>query len=85
MNRGYSPDEIVHKVHLPAHVSKHPYLQELYGTIEWSVKGTYAGYMGWFNGDPVLLSPIIPKERAQKTIELAGGIAAVTGGSSSHG
>ncbi len=74
MNRGFSPDEIVRKVRLPAALAEHPYLQELYGTVEWSVKGTYAGYIGWFNGDPVQLSPVTPKERAQKLVELAGGV-----------
>ena len=78
MNRGYSPDEIVRKVHLPSHVAKHPHLQELYGTVEWSVKGTYAGYIGWFDGDPAKLSPVTPQERAQKLIELAGGVGATT-------
>ena len=78
MNRGYSPDEIVRKVHLPSHVAKHPHLQELYGTVEWSVKGTYAGYIGWFDGDPAKLSPVTPQERAQKLIELAGGVGAIT-------
>ncbi len=78
MNKGLTPDEIVRKVKLPSDVAKHPYLQELYGTVEWSVKGTYAGYIGWFNGDPAQLSPVTPQERAKKTIELAGGVGAVT-------
>ena len=78
MNRGYSPDEIVRKVHPSSHVAKHPHLQELYGTVEWSVKGTYAGYIGWFDGDPAKLSPVTPQERAQKLIELAGGVGAIT-------
>ena len=78
MNSGLSPDDIVKKVTLPAHVAKNPHLQELYGTVEWSVRTAYAGYMGWFNGDPVQLSPVNSKERAQKTIELAGGVGALT-------
>ena len=78
MNKGLSPDEIVTKVHLPKHIAKHTHLQELYGTVEWSVKSTYAGYMGWFTGDPAQLSTIISKERAQKTIELAGGVGALS-------
>ncbi len=78
MNRGYYPEEIVEKVKLPANLASHPYLQELYGTVAWSVRGTYAGYIGWFNGDPVQLAPITHTERAQKIIELAGGVGAIT-------
>ena len=26
------------------------YILEYYGTVEWSVKAVYHGYMGWFSG-----------------------------------
>ena len=50
MNKGLTDRQIVEKVVLPQHLSRHPYLQELYGTVEWSVRGVYHGYIGWFNG-----------------------------------
>ena len=78
MNRGYSPDEIVRKVHLPSHVAKHPHLQELYGTVEWSVKGTYAGYIGWFDGDPAKFISSYSSRKGTELIELAGGGGAIT-------
>ncbi len=78
MNRGFTPDEIATKVQLTPEMSKNPHLQELYGRVEWSVKSTYAGYIGWFNGDPAQLSPVTPQERAQRIIELAGGVGAVS-------
>ncbi len=74
MNRGYSPEEIVEKVKLPKRLADHPHLYELYGRVDWSVKSTFAGYMGWFDGDVARLSSISPKERAEKIIKLAGGI-----------
>ena len=36
------------QVTLPPHLANHPYLTEYYGTVEWSVKAVYHGYLGWF-------------------------------------
>jgi len=77
MNHGLTPDEIVEVVELPPHLKQHPYLQELYGTVEWSVRSVYAGYLGWFDGDTATLSPASPDERAAGMVELAGGEAAL--------
>jgi len=73
MNQGLTPDEIVERVELPPHLRQHPYLQELYGTVEWSVRSVYSGYLGWFDGDTATLSPASPEERAAGMVELAGG------------
>ena len=73
MNRGLTPDELVHEVVLPPHLRQHPYLQELYGTVAWSVRSIFSGYLGWFDGDAAYLSPSNPEERAAGIIELAGG------------
>ncbi|XP_071089046.1 linear primary-alkylsulfatase-like [Haliotis cracherodii] len=74
MNKGLLPDEIAAKVRLPEHLATHPYLIELYGTVEWSVKGVFNTYIGWFSGDPVDLSPLTPDELANRYIELGGGV-----------
>ena len=50
MNKGLYPDEITRKVHLPPYLAEHPFLQEFYGTVEWSIKAVFANYMGWFSG-----------------------------------
>jgi alkyl sulfatase BDS1-like metallo-beta-lactamase superfamily hydrolase len=73
MNRGLTPDELVEAVKLPPHLRDHPYLQEFYGTVEWSVRSIFAGYLGWFDGDAATLSPAGPDERAAGFVELAGG------------
>ena len=73
MNRGLTPDELVESIALPPHLARHPYLAELYGTVEWSVRSVYAGYLGWFDGDTATLSPASPDERARGLAELAGG------------
>ena len=74
INLGYTPDELALRIKLPPHLASHPYLQELYGTVEWSVRSIFTGYLGWFDGDAATLSPADPVERARATIELAGGI-----------
>ena len=59
MNKGLHPDDITRMVHLPPYLADHPYLQEFYGTVEWSVKGVYCNYIGWFNGKKMLLISFI--------------------------
>lgn len=74
LNRGLSPDELVEAVKLPPHLAAHPYLQELYGKVEWSVRAVYDGYLGWFNGDAAELEPVDADARAAGMAELAGGV-----------
>ena len=73
INQGLTPDELVQVVHLPPHLAEHPYLEEFYGTVEWSVRAIYSGYLGWFDGDAAHLSPAPPRERAEGYAALAGG------------
>ena len=72
MNQGLTPDELVDRIELPPHLKSHPYLQEYYGTVEWSVRAVFSGYLGWFDGDTAPLSPASPHERAERMAELAG-------------
>ena len=48
MNKGLSGRETAEVVRLPDHLASRPYLTEYYGTVEWSVKAVYHGYLGWF-------------------------------------
>lgn len=66
------PDEAIHKIKLPPHMENHPYLQQFYGTVPWSVKTVYSQYLGWFYGDPVELYPLTPTEKALKMVHLLG-------------
>ena len=74
MNRGLTPDELVQVVKLPPHLAQHPYLQERYGKVEWSVRGIFNGNLGWFDGDAATLEPVSPEERAAEIASLAGGL-----------
>ncbi|MEO4048904.1 alkyl sulfatase dimerization domain-containing protein [Pseudomonas sp. CAU 1711] len=74
MNKGLTPDELVEKVKLPPHLAGYtPYLREYYGTVKHSVRQIYNGYLGWFQGDPVDLDPVPPKDKAERLIALLGG------------
>jgi len=73
MNQGLTPDELVEVVQLPPHLKEHPFLQEYYGTVAWSVRSVFNGYLGWFDGDVATLEPADPDERAAGMASLAGG------------
>lgn len=73
INLGLTPDELVEFVKLPDHLSSSPFLQEYYGTVEWSVRSIFNGYLGWFSGNPTDLFRLSVKERAERFEALAGG------------
>ena len=73
MNQGLYPDEIAEIVKLPKEIAKSPYLYEFYGTVRWSVKSIFNGYLGWFSGNPSELDPLSRREKALRISDLAGG------------
>ncbi len=73
MVAGATPDELVQRVRLPPALAAHPYLQELYGTVAWAVRGIYVQHAGWFDGTPVNIDPLPPEQRAARMAALAGG------------
>ena len=48
------------------------YPTEFYGTVEWSVKGVFCNYMGWFSGKASELHPMERLEQSKALVELAG-------------
>lgn len=79
INRGLTQDEAAAAVSLPAQYRELPYLQEYYGTVQWSVRAVYQGYVGWFDGNPTNLNRTAPIQYAKNIIKLAGGEDAVAG------
>ncbi len=73
MNQGLYPDEIAEAIELPKNIADSPYLYEFYGTVRWSVKSIFNGYLGWFSGNPSELDPLSRKEKALRISKLAGG------------
>ncbi len=72
MNQGLTEDQLVESVQLPEPLVSHPYLRELYGTVEWSVRSIFNGYLGWFDGDAATLSKAPEKERGENMLALLG-------------
>ncbi|MGI9280287.1 MAG: alkyl/aryl-sulfatase [Endozoicomonas sp.] len=72
MNKGMTEDQLVESVILPDQLSEHPYLQEFYGSVEWSVRSIFNGYLGWFDGDAATLSRASEKERGEGMLDLLG-------------
>ena len=73
MNQGLYPDEIADIIQLPDELANSPYLYEFYGTVRWSVKSIFNGYLGWFSGNPAELDPLSRKDKALRISSLAGG------------
>lgn len=73
MNKGLTADELANTIKLPEKFAKLPYLGEYYGTVAWSVRSIYNGYVGWFDGNPTNLNKLPPKEYAVKMLDLIGG------------
>lgn len=73
MAQGKTVDELAEQIALPAHLQSLPYLEEHYGTVSWSVRGIFAGYMGWFDGNPTNLNPLPVKQQAENMLRMMGG------------
>lgn len=74
IRNGERPDELVGHVKLPRGLSDHPFLQEFYGSVEWTVRGIYADQVGWFDGNATKLFPLPEKGRATRLVSLIGGV-----------
>ncbi|MBX7074654.1 MAG: alkyl/aryl-sulfatase [Pirellulales bacterium] len=73
LNQGLSLAEIQRKLKLPPELAAKPYLQPLYGRVEWGVAGAYRNYTGWYDFNPTHLNPALPQEVHQALFEAAGG------------
>ena len=73
MNKGLLPEEIASAITLPPELAASPFLYEFYGTVRWSVKSIFNGYLGWFSGEPADLDPLSKKDKAKRLSLLAGG------------
>lgn len=77
MNRGLTMDELEEYVKLPEAYARLPYLQEYYGTVKWTVRAIFTGYLGWFDGNPTHLANLPLKERSKKLIKMMNGKEAI--------
>jgi alkyl sulfatase BDS1-like metallo-beta-lactamase superfamily hydrolase len=73
LNEGKSVDEAVAELKLPERLAQLPYLEGLYGRVDWSVRGIYDDYTGWYDGKGTGLNPLPPEALARELVALAGG------------
>jgi alkyl sulfatase BDS1-like metallo-beta-lactamase superfamily hydrolase len=79
-NQGYAKDEIAQRVRLPPHLETwSPWMRPFYGSVAHNVPAIFNDYLGWFDGDPVVLAPTPRPEHARRLVELMGGRDAVLG------
>ncbi|MDB9813701.1 MBL fold metallo-hydrolase [Gammaproteobacteria bacterium] len=73
MNLGYYPEEIIERITLPNNISSSPFFDEFYGTLRWSVRSIFNGYLGWFSGNISELDPTPMIKKAELLSEMIGG------------
>ncbi|MBT3993593.1 MAG: MBL fold metallo-hydrolase [Gammaproteobacteria bacterium] len=73
INKGFYPDQIIEMIQLPENLSSSPFINEFYGTVRWSVKSIFNGYLGWFNGNISDLDPLSRFEEAKRFSAMVGG------------
>ena len=73
INEGKTVEQAVRSVRLPEDLAGLPYLRELYGRVDWSVRGIYRGLTGWYDGRGTDLAPLAPSYLARETVALTGG------------
>jgi alkyl sulfatase BDS1-like metallo-beta-lactamase superfamily hydrolase len=76
-NQGYSLDEMIHKITLPAVYEEDFHTQQLYGVVEHHIRQVYTGLFGWFDEDAAKLFPEEPSSRSLKLIDAMGGLESV--------
>jgi len=72
-NHGLTPREIAEEVEFPESLARHWSVRSYYGTISHNVKATYTRYLGWYDGNPANLEPMVPTETGTRYVEFMGG------------
>lgn len=73
LNKGYTPDQMVAAIKVPAFMASGDITKPLYGEFEHYVRGVYSGLIGWFDGDPLGLHPVSKEYESAYFVGLAGG------------
>lgn len=69
MNAGKDVYTLMQEIKLPAELD----VGEGYGTIAWSVRGIYEGYVGWFDGNPATMYETPARAVYPDLVQMAGG------------
>ena len=77
INQGLKLEEIRQRIRLPNELASLPYLQPIYGCVEWSINGIYRKYTGWYDFNPAHLHPSPVSEFHRALVEASGGSASL--------
>lgn len=77
MSHGYTPAEIANTIEFPPELARLWHLRGYYGAIAHNVRGIYAYYLGWYDGNPANLDELAPRDRSARTIDYMGGVESV--------
>ncbi len=77
MSNGYVPAEIANAIEFPPALARLWHLRGYYGALQHNVRGIYAYYLGWYDGNPANLDELPPRQLARRTLEYMGGVDAV--------
>ena len=72
INEGMHITEMIHKVKIPEHLEKSPYLKRLYSRPEFFVYNVYRWYHGYYDHNPAHLIPRPEKEVMSEILDLIG-------------
>lgn len=67
---GLHPDVIAQTLKLPPGLASDDFLEEHYGTVEWSIKTVFEARLGWFSGFPEDLLPLTPADEAERWLQM---------------
>ena len=73
INKGWTSEEIAHRVVMPAVYDRDYFTRQGYGLAEHHVRQIYVGLRGWFDGDEAKLFPLETTERNARLIAGFGG------------
>jgi alkyl sulfatase BDS1-like metallo-beta-lactamase superfamily hydrolase len=73
INAGYTPYEISDMIKLPKSLEGYFGSRGYYGDLRHNVRAVYQHYIGYYDGNPVNLNKLPPKESATRYLELIGG------------
>ena len=73
MNDGKDVFTLMREIKLPPELN----VGEAYGKVDWSVRGIYEGYVGWFDLNPASMYDQPPNAADAELVRMAGGAAAV--------
>lgn len=74
MSHGYVPAEIADAIEFPPSLARLWHLRGYYGTLKHNVRGIYAYYLGWYDGNPANLDELAPRDMARRTLDYMGGV-----------